>query len=341
MILIYAFSGLLLLIAALLLSRVYRYSYRPRYDNLYGMEEYAHDTGDIHSASLGYYYADFEKGIRAHHFDDDEVVCLIKAGKRFYNPCQVAEYAIINHDKYLKDRDEKYKLRFKKQLDWLTREAVKSGGSGVCWQYHYDSGRERAPWCSCIAQGVAISALLRGYQLFGDSEYLELAVQSFRYMNRPLEEGGFRFSDDSYTLWYEEDNYGQHILNGHIYALLGIYDLYRLTGEPEYKDLFEKGLLTIKEKIKDFDLGFTTRYDKYNPYPANNSYHFTHITLFKILFRISGDPFFEKRYRKFESYADRNYYRFLSFLYILQRVIRDRIKSIATPRKENTGASAH
>jgi len=305
------------------------------------MEEYPHETGDVDSRVLGYYYGNFEKGIRAEEFDEADVVCLHKEGKKYYNPCQVAEYAIIRHDKYLLTGEEKYKRSFKKQLDWLKREAVIASSVGVCWQYHYDSGPERAPWCSAIAQGVAISALLRGYQLFDAREYLELAIQGFRFMHLPVEQGGFRFSDEDYDLWYEEDNFRHHILNGHIYALLGIYDLYRVTGKEEYLECFEKGLYSIKERINDFDLGFNTKYDKYNPYPANNSYHFTHITLFKILYRISGDPFFEKRYRRFEEYVSKRYYRFLSFIYILALVIRDRIKSVFMRLRHFFGIETH
>jgi heparosan-N-sulfate-glucuronate 5-epimerase len=317
-----------LFIVLIQLYKVYRYSYLPRFDNLYGMEMYNGENNDIHDKELGLYYGDFNKGIRAKYFDNHGVVQVEINGKRFYNPCQVAEYAIICHDSYILKNQDKYKSSFKIHLDWLCENAVKVSGTGVCWYYHYDSDNEMAPWGSCISQGIAISALLRGYQQFEEDKYLEKALQSFELMNRPVKERGFRYSDSEYKLWYEEDNFQRHILNGHIYALLGIYDLYRITGEQQYLTIFDDGISTIIDRIKDFDLGFNTKYDKVNPYPANNSYHFTHITLFKILYKITNDSFFKLKYNKFELYTKKGQYKAATYFYILRLVIKDKFKGI-------------
>ena len=50
-----------------------------------------------------------------------------------------------------------------------------------------------------------------------------------------------------WKLWYEEDNFQEHILNGHIYALLGVYDLYRVTKDKKYYDSFIAGLTQLKK----------------------------------------------------------------------------------------------
>ena len=328
---IYLLSLLLLVITLLFLRylyRVYKYSIIPRYTNDKGMELYNRYKIDYHSEVLGCYYGDFIKGIRAFDRDESGAVRWLNhrgTGETIYNPNMIAEWALITHDRYLHLKSDIDLVDFKNQINWLVNNATEVDGNKVCWYYNFDFGKEKAPWGSAISQGMAICALLRAYQFFKKKEYLDLSIKSFNMLNMSYEKGGFKFSDERWKLWYEEDNFQQHILNGHIYALLGVYDLYRVSKDEKYYESFIAGIETIKENIDVFDMGFNTKYDATSLYPANNSYHYTHITQFKILFNITNDHFFKNYAVKFEKYFFSKTKKIKTFIYILHLALKAKI----------------
>lgn len=85
-----------------------------------------------------------------------------------------------------------------------------------------------AGWLSAMAQGHGMSVLVRAYLATGEINYLhnaELALNSFA-VNASA--GGVRnYVFDMYP-WYEEyptRDGGTFVLNGFLYALIGLYDL--------------------------------------------------------------------------------------------------------------------
>ena len=297
--------------------RFYKYSIKPRYANLYGMELYNYDI-DFHSYKLGAPYGNYSKGLfreGQYSFDENGVfVFLDKDGKYQYNPCGIAEYALVCFEKMCHG-DDVSQDKYKAQIRWLVENCREVGNSGVAWYYDYVGN----DFFSGISQGMAMSALLRAYQFYEEEKYLEIAQQAFVFMNTNLDEGGTRCCNDDYMCWYEEyPSEKSKILNGHIYSLFGVYDLYRVTGDGCLKKCFDSGIDDIKRNISKFDLGFFTKYDAVSPYPANNSYHYTHITLFKILYMITGDAFFDKYAKRFERYQNGWFYKLRNILYIFR-----------------------
>ena len=281
------------------LKRFYNYNIKPRYANLYGMELYNYDI-DFHSSKLGVPYGDYSKGLfrkGQYSYDENGVFVFLDKDANFqYNPCGIAEYALVCFEKML-HREVCYQNKFKSQIEWLETNYSKVSEDKIVWYYKYVGDNV----FSGISQGMAICALARAYQYYKDEKYLDMAWKSFHFMNTSLEDGGTRYSGDDYTCWYEEyPSEKSKILNGHIYSLLGIYDLYRVTGDVSLKKCFDLGIDDIKRNIGKFDLGFFTKYDAVSPYPANNSYHYTHITLFKILYMITEDVFFKNYADRFE-----------------------------------------
>ena len=328
---IFIIIGTSFILLSIYLFRVYKYSIIPRYNNDKGMELYEDYLIDFNSQVLGCYYGDFIKGIRKFDRDENGVVRWLNhrgTGKTIYNPTMIAEWALITHDRYIHSKSDADLFDFKNQIDWLVNNATEIDKDKVCWYYNFDFGNEKAPWGSGIAQGMSICALLRAYQFYGKNSYLDLAIKSYNMLELDYSEGGFKFSNEKWELWYEEDNFQNHILNGHIYALLGVYDLFRVTQEKKYYNSFTKGLKTIKDNIGVFDMGFNTKYDAFSFYPANNSYPYTHITQFKILFNITNDHFFKDYAVKFENYFFSKSKKIKTFLYILQLDLKAKINKI-------------
>ena len=307
------------------LIRFYKYNIKPRYANLYGMELYDYDI-DFHSSELGAPYGDYSKGLfREGQFSFDErgvFVFLDKDGGYQYNPCGIAEYALVCYEKIIKEGEEaiSYKGKFKSQILWLETHFSKINESMIVWYYDYMGEN----FYSGISQGMVICAFARAYQYYHDDKYLDLSWCAFRFMNLNVKEGGTRCFDAPYICWYEEYPYSESkVLNGHIYSLLGVYDLYRVTGNSELKKCFYDGVDAVKRNIDKYDLGFYTKYDVITPNPANNSYHYTHITLFRILYMITGDVFFAKYAERFAKNHRSKIDRLKNSIYILKLAIKN------------------
>lgn len=91
------------------------------------------------------------------------------------------------------------------------------------------------------------------------------------------------------------------VLNGFIYALLGLYDLKTLAPRNEAKEatlLFNEGMLSLKNMLLLYDMGSGTSYDlrhftlKVAPNIARWDYHATHVNQLLLLSTIDPDPLF-------------------------------------------------
>jgi len=217
---------------------------------------------------LGKYYIDFtevamnwdgsfdEKGIPLRHYREFGIQ---------YQPVGIAHSALGNWDLYLTTKQAQYREKFLRMADWFCENLVIKGDFGV-WEYHFDYPRFhlKAPWPSAMSQGEGISVLARAYQITQEKRYLhcaELALGSFK---ASLIEGGVRYHDENGFIWYEE--YPSlveppHVLNGFIFALFGLYDSYKSTGNKEALALFNEGVEILKANLRRWDLGFWSRYD--------------------------------------------------------------------------------
>lgn len=297
------------------LKRFYLYSIEPRYKNEFGMELFDFDF-DKHSKKLTYPYADFSKGIfrkNIHGFDLDNVFVFTENGVNTYNPTAIAQYALICYEKSInKENTEFYKKQFKIQTDWIFKNAIIEKDKAI-WYYNYPNQKR---FFSGISQGFVISVLLRAYQEFNQKKYLELALKSFKFLNTLVEDGGVLYIKGSYSNWYEEYLDAEKVLNGHIYALFGIYDLYRVTNLEEARVSFQKGINDVKKNFKHYDLKFFTKYLADTKQPANNSYNYTHYTQFMVLHEITKDDFFLEKAKKIYIYHTKLSYKIINTAYI-------------------------
>ncbi len=102
-----------------------------------------------------------------------------------------------------------------------------------------------APWYSGMAQGQALSLFVRLHQLTGDQKWRTAADQTFASFLRPpsgtdpwvtfTREGWLWLAE--YADWPLERS--QRVLNGHMFAMFGLYDYARLTGNQQAVTLFD------------------------------------------------------------------------------------------------------
>jgi len=259
--------------------------------------------------ALRCYYPDMGRPSNWKTFDSNGIAmkdCGDGLGKQ-YNPVTLSQYALANYNYYISTGERQYKEEFLKHADWLVNhEVIIAKGFGV-WYYNFEHSRYQCkiPWISAMAQGQAISVLVRAYQLTEDQSYLksaELAVGAFEHS---VDEGGVRFIDEDGNVFYLEYACELHpcVLNGFIFSLLGLHDYYQTTGSQKALSLFDDGIQTLKVRLKDYDTGDSTYYDLIGIVgEASEKYHRLHCQLLYELYFITGDSYFLTYAEKWYSY---------------------------------------
>ena len=263
---------------------------------------------------LGRYYIDMRKHAERQknpiHKLDEKGILLFKipyTSNFDYYPVSISLYALGNFEMYLQTEKSHYKNIFLNQVNWLVNNIkIKSRYLGI-WEHnfilpYYDNFK--TPWVHGMAQGLGISVLLRAYNLTNEKKYLKTAEQAYMSFETDIEEGGVRFVDDENNIWFEE--YAimppPHILNGFIFALFGIYDLYRSTRNKKLLNLFEKGLQTLEKNLEKYDLGYWSLYNLVQKQPSTKEYHMLHIDQLNALYKISKRTLFKEYADRWDTY---------------------------------------
>jgi hypothetical protein len=132
------------------------------------------------------------------------------------------------------------------------------------------------------------------------------------------------YEEGEWKGWIEEDTEGFHILNGHIYAALGLYDLWRLTRDAVVYKQFEDALAVVKRQVHKYDVNCFSRYSQRPGAFCNNSYHLIHVYQFNILYKITKDTFYLDYAKRFEVQYYSKWKRFQFYFVLLSYAIRNR-----------------
>jgi hypothetical protein len=219
---------------------------------------------------------------------------------RHYNPLTVAHWVLGAFDDYLDTGDKRHRDLFLKRADWLVENQHIAEDGNALWYHTAGWGESQRPWASGMSQGFALSGLCRAYQETGDEKYLETARRAVLSLGIPISEGGLAATDEWGNLFFEEWALIPpiHILNGHIFALFGLHDFYRATGDDYAYDLFEAGVAAVRNRLPDYDVGFWSRYSLATPLLYNHwtiaapIYQQVHIDLLRFLYKITRDQTF-------------------------------------------------
>ena len=258
--------------------------------------------------------------------------------KKVYNPLSIAQYALSNYNLYTKTGDRHALIEFKKYAKKLL-QSFKQDKLGV-WRYEFAySGPGincNKGWASSIMQGMGISTLVRYYPFTKGEERrmtaksIQDAVKSYTV---PIEKGGIlRIDKQGYT-WYEEYACEKTItvLNGFLYSLIGLLELHRFTGDKNALQLFNRGLFSLKDNIRKFELHLPlmkwTKYADSIQIFSWENYHQVHIDQMKYLYDLTGDKFFYVHWKKWLSWKLKytktlrfKLYKLLCAIYILARI---------------------
>ena len=167
-----------------------------------------------------------------------------------------------------------YVIRFEEETPakWLLDNMDKKGR---IWHHFKFPFYEDFPeeWVGGLAQGLTISALIRMYEKTKDKTYLKGALLAYK---------GLKFCIKDY--WIYEYPGVPSVLNGNLYALLGIWDLIKYFKIEETKRFFFKIENNISSNLSQYDIKYGwSYYDLVKKLPATRFYHKVHVALLKTL----------------------------------------------------------
>lgn len=212
-----------------------------------------------------------------------------------YNPAYVPWYGLVSLERHLRGLDPAGLQTLLTQVDWLVAHGVRRDDGAVVWHYPLDWWEGacllKAPWISAMGQGLAISALVRGYRITGDQRLLDIGRAATRVFEKNVEEGGVRTFEDGHALYEEYPGFPlARVLDGFLFSLLGLYDLAVQTGDRAVLDLFADGMAGLKHTLPFWD--YRGRWSWYGSHGYLCPPHYNKLNgaLLAALAQVSGEP---------------------------------------------------
>ena len=271
------------------------------------------------------YFGDFDRnGIPMYGFGKDA----------YYNQIFIIQYGLISHDFIIDGEDiESNTRKLKSCVAWMEKKEEDYGDT-IIWRNDFPNKRYglKPGWISGMYQGQAMSLYLRYGQMFGEeTKYIEKAKRVYDFFEVDYRDGGVKRFDSRNNLWFEEypSEKPSFVLNGYIYALLGIYDLWRVTGEAEIKTKIDQCIQTLQDSLHLYDSGYWSIYDQLKKELATRYYHKNiHIPLMDIMHKLSGEEVFLKYKQRWQTQFDSKFNKtFMNVMYRLKPRIDNLLRS--------------
>lgn len=227
-------------------------------------------------------------------FDSDGIPLRDFGGtlQRQYLISRIAAFAIANWNRWRGRKNQANRAQFLHTANWLLQ--FRSGR----FEHDFAVAGMRAPWISCISQGEVASVLCRAYLETYDSKFLDSAQLAIDPFQMSVEQGGLQSKLPDGGVFLEEypgTEYA-HVLNGCLYAAVGIHDVIRLVpnGSIATTTLLNNIVESIGANIRNWDVSGWSVYD----YPTANSqyrnlntmtYQVLQSILLKYLGTVTGD----------------------------------------------------
>ena len=147
-----------------------------------------------------------------------------------------------------------------------------------------------------MAQGEAISLLVRMSQATRNEALLHRAREAARFLSVDVSERGVRRIDANGDVWFEEypSSEPSLVLNGFIYTMFGLWDLWRVTRDEKTRSLFDQCVVTLRNNLHKYDTGYWSLYDQQKSELVRYYYQKNvHVPQMAVLHRLTGLQTFE------------------------------------------------
>ena len=216
-----------------------------------------------------------------------------------YHPTHIAKVALKAINDFKLSNSKRSLKIFEDQLKWTLDNFHEKENYGF-WSFSFDAPLYKLEkgWVSVFSQGLMLNVLLEAYKLEPDPIYLEKIEKALKAYLVPIENGGFYREWDPGEAWYEEysTENPSRVLNGTIYGLEGVYNVYQEFEIPLAKEILEAGVKTIAHHIADYNAAYTSEYSlaDWKNELSQEHYHEGHVIQLLWLYEVTKDPIFKK-----------------------------------------------
>jgi len=236
--------------------------------------------------------------------DSEGIILYEKFGKLYYHPVILSEHIIRFIDCYIRTNNKDY-LNYALTYSNKLIEIANEYNGALYFPYNFElilhdipSEILTSPWYSGMAQGEALSAFVRLYNLTNDNKYMTVIEKIFKSFSNFKKENfpWIVYVDKSDYYWIEEYpmNEATHVLNGFIYAIYGLYDYYQLKKDQLSRTLIEASLTTLSKYLIEYRVKGYKSYYCLKHKAQGEFYHRVHIIELKKLSEISGYSYFKE-----------------------------------------------
>lgn len=232
-------------------------------------------------------------------------------GKSEVYPITYTQSALFFYNNYIETNNIDSKERFLKIADFIKKEAVIVDNYAVLrYNFPVENYNLKLPAASSMSQSFGMAVLIQAYSITNDQTYLELAEKFLNSFDKTLNEGGVLNYWDNLPFYEEYADPNSHVLNGFIFSLAGLYYAYKTTGNEQAKKYFDRGVQTLKHKIREYDAIFTSYYNKIKTSENVSAYasainedpdHYHELVIYQLLtlYLWTGEPEFKEYAHKF------------------------------------------
>lgn len=189
----------------------------------------------------------------------------------------------------------------------LLRRTAQSTPQGSLWAYEADLPKYgvRAPWYSAMAQGQIASVFARVAESTSDAADAELAIAAIQPLLRPTHLSLVALTPEGSVLEEAPSDRPSRILNGWIYALIGLHEVGEGLHDAAAAEAFGEGIVTLERSLPLYDVGWWSRYSLF-PHRfvdlAKPFYHRLHVAQLDALHRLTGVDDFAKASVRWAAY---------------------------------------